>query len=59
MRCAGRGKFTVLLEPGDGGRRTHMDALFGALSSRYRVCAYDRRNVEAALLLHCPEKLLI
>jgi pimeloyl-ACP methyl ester carboxylesterase len=34
----------VLLEPGDGGRRAHMAALFSALSKRYRVCDYDRRN---------------
>lgn len=45
MRCDGKGTFTILLEPGDGGRRTHMAALFAALSKRYRVCAYDRRNV--------------
>lgn len=44
MHCRGRGRFTVLLEPGDGGRRSHMAALAGALSKRYRVCDYDRRN---------------
>lgn len=45
MSCAGHGRFTVLLEPGDGGRRTHMASLFRALARRYRVCAYDRRNI--------------
>jgi pimeloyl-ACP methyl ester carboxylesterase len=45
LNCSGRGRFTVLLEPGDGGHRMHMAALFSALSKRYRVCDYDRRNV--------------
>lgn len=56
LRCAGRGKFTVLLEPGDGGRRTHMAALFAALSGRYRVCAYDRRNVGGSSAAPLPRK---
>lgn len=54
LNCAGRGKFTVLLEPGDGGRRTHMASLFVALSDRYRVCAYDRRNVGASSAASLP-----
>ena len=37
VHCAGSGRFTVLLEPGDGGRRRHMARLFAALSARYRV----------------------
>jgi pimeloyl-ACP methyl ester carboxylesterase len=45
LRCSGTGKFTVLLETGDGGRRAHMAKLFDALTGRYRVCEYDRRNV--------------
>ncbi|KQS03589.1 hypothetical protein ASG11_04420 [Sphingomonas sp. Leaf357] len=56
LRCAGRGKFTVLLEPGDGGRRTHMTALFAALSGRYHVCAYDRRNVGGSSAAPLPRK---
>lgn len=56
LRCAGRGKFTVLLEPGDGGRRSHMVALFAALSARYRVCAYDRRNVGGSSVAPLPRK---
>lgn len=56
LRCAGRGEFTVLLEPGDGGRRTHMAALFAALSGRYRVCAYDRRNVGGSSAAPLPRK---
>lgn len=56
LRCAGHGQFTVLLEPGDGGRRTHMAALFAALSSRYRVCAYDRRNVGGSSVAPLPRK---
>ncbi len=45
LHCRGRGRYTVLLEPGDGGHRTHMVALFAALSKQYRVCDYDPRNV--------------
>ncbi len=56
LRCAGRGKFTVLLEPGDGGRRTHMASLFAALSDRYRVCAYDRRNVGGSSAAPLPRQ---
>ena len=56
MRCDGKGKFTILLEPGDGGRRTHMAALFAALSTRYRVCEYDRRNVGSSSLASIPRR---
>ncbi|WP_161989046.1 alpha/beta fold hydrolase [Sphingomonas glacialis] len=56
MRCDGRGKFTILLEPGDGGRRTHMAALFAALSTRYRVCEYDRRNVGNSSVASIPRR---
>ncbi len=56
LNCAGYGKFTVLLEPGDGGRRTHMASLFAALSDRYRVCAYDRRNVGASSAAQLPRQ---
>ncbi|WP_445194114.1 alpha/beta fold hydrolase [Sphingomonas sp. Tas61C01] len=56
LHCAGRGKFTVLLEPGDGGRRTHMALLFAALSDRYRVCAYDRRNVGGSSAAPLPRQ---
>lgn len=56
IRCAGRGSFTVLLETGDGGRRAHMAALFSALSRRYRVCAYDRRNVGRSSAAPIPRK---
>lgn len=45
LHCSGQGDFTVLLETGDGGHRAHMAQLFDALSKRYRVCDYDRRNV--------------
>jgi pimeloyl-ACP methyl ester carboxylesterase len=56
MRCAGRGGFTILLEPGDGGRRTHMNALFAVLSKRYRVCDYDRRNIGRSSGAPLPRK---
>lgn len=56
MRCDGKGKFTILLEPGDGGRRTHMAALFAALSTRYRVCEYDRRNVGNSSAASLPRR---
>ncbi len=56
LHCEGRGKFTVLLEPGDGGRRAHMAKLFEALSAKYRVCAYDRRNVGQSSAAPLPRK---
>lgn len=56
VHCSGGGPFTVLLEPGDGGRRTHMAALFAALSKRYRVCDYDRRNVGRSSSASVPRK---
>lgn len=56
MRCDGKGKFTILLEPGDGGRRTHMAALFAALSTHYRVCEYDRRNVGNSSVASLPRR---
>ena len=56
LHCAGGGTSTVLLEPGDGGRRLHMAALFTALSKRYRVCDYDRRNVGLSSAAPLPRK---
>lgn len=56
LRCSGRGKFMVLLEPGDGGRRAHMAALSAALSKHYRVCDYDRRNVGRSSSAPVPRK---
>lgn len=56
LHCEGRGKFTVLLETGDGGRRAHMSDLFAALSTRYRVCDYDRRNVGRSSSAPVPRK---
>lgn len=56
LRCVGTGKYTVVLEPGDGGRRSHMAALFAALSSRYRVCDYDRRTVGSSSAASLPRK---
>ena len=56
LHCAGQGRFTVVLEPGDGGRRTHMAALFAAMSQRYRVCDYDRRNVGQSSAAPLPRK---
>lgn len=56
LRCGGSGGFTILLEPGDGGRRAHMAALFTALSKRYRVCDYDRRNVGRSSSAPLPRK---
>ena len=56
LHCAGRGRFTVLLEPGDGGRRAHMAPLFAALAERYRVCDYDRRNVGRSSSAPTPRK---
>jgi len=56
LRCSGRGSFTVLLEPGDGGRRAHMARLFAALSQRYRVCDYDRRNIGLSSSAPLPRK---
>lgn len=56
LHCSGRGRFTVLIEPGDGGRRAHMAALFKALSERYRVCDYDRRNVGLSSAAPLPRK---
>jgi pimeloyl-ACP methyl ester carboxylesterase len=56
LRCSGEGKFTVLLETGDGGRRAHMAKLFTALTKRHRVCAYDRRNVGLSSTAPLPRK---
>jgi pimeloyl-ACP methyl ester carboxylesterase len=56
LHCSGRGNFTVLLETGDGGRRTHMAKLFAALSKRYRVCDYDRRNIGKSSFAPLPRK---
>lgn len=56
LHCAGTGHFVVLLEPGDGGRRAHMAKLFAALSKRYRVCDYDRRNVGHSSAAPLPRK---
>jgi pimeloyl-ACP methyl ester carboxylesterase len=56
LHCAGAGPFTVLLEPGDGGRRSHMDKLFAGLAERYRVCAYDRRNIGQSSEAPTPRK---
>jgi pimeloyl-ACP methyl ester carboxylesterase len=56
LHCSGRGTFTILLEPGDGGRRAHMAALFATLSKRYRVCDYDRRNVGRSSPAPVPRK---
>jgi pimeloyl-ACP methyl ester carboxylesterase len=56
LRCSGAGKFTVLLETGDGGRRAHMAKLFDALAGRYRVCEYDRRNVGQSSVAPVPRK---
>jgi pimeloyl-ACP methyl ester carboxylesterase len=56
LHCAGQGTFTVLLEPGDGGHRAHMAPLFEALSERYRVCDYDRRNIGLSSSAPTPRK---
>ena len=56
LECRGRGAFTVLLETGDGGRRAHMAPLFNALSKRYRVCDYDRRNVGQSSAAPAPRR---
>jgi len=56
LHCAGEGRFTVLLEPGVGGRRSHMDKLFAKLAERYRVCAYDRRNIGQSSVAPTPRK---
>lgn len=56
LHCRGRGAFTVLLETGDGGRRAHMITLFEALSRRYRVCDYDRRNVGRSSAASTPRR---
>lgn len=56
LHCRGHGRFTVLLEPGDGGRRAHMAALSAALAQRYRVCDYDRRNVGRSSSAPTPRK---
>lgn len=56
LHCSGQGKFTVLLEPGDGGHRKHMAALQTALSKRYRVCDYDRRNIGGSSAAPLPRK---
>jgi pimeloyl-ACP methyl ester carboxylesterase len=56
LHCRGRGAFTVLLETGDGGRRAHMATLFEALSRRYRVCDYDRRNVGRSSAAPTPRR---
>ena len=45
VSCDGAGRYTVILEPGDGGRRSHMGDFSALLSRDYRVCVYDRRNV--------------
>lgn len=56
LQCSGSGQFTVVLEPGDGGHRQHMAKLFDQLSSRYRVCAYDRRNMGLSSKAPLPRK---
>lgn len=56
LQCSGSGRFTVVLEPGDGGHRQHMAKLFDQLSSRYRVCAYDRRNMGLSSKAPLPRK---
>lgn len=56
LRCSGRGRFTIIVEPGDGGRRAHMRALSAVLAKRYRVCAYDRRNVGRSSSAPLPRK---
>lgn len=56
LHCRGGGTFTVLLETGDGGRRAHMALLFDALSKRYRVCDYDRRNGGKSSAAPTPRK---
>ena len=56
LQCSGYGRFTVLLEPGDGGHRQHMANLFDQLSKRYRVCAYDRRNIGFSSKAPVPRK---
>jgi pimeloyl-ACP methyl ester carboxylesterase len=56
LHCRGGGRFTVLLETGDGGRRAHMTPLFEALSKRYRVCDYDRRNIGQSSAAPTPRK---
>lgn len=56
LHCRGGGTYTVLLEPGDGGRRAHMAPLFEALSKQYRVCDYDRRNVGQSSAAPTPRK---
>ena len=56
LQCSGNGRFTVLLEPGDGGHRQQMAKLFDQLSSRYRVCAYDRRNMGLSSKAPVPRK---
>jgi pimeloyl-ACP methyl ester carboxylesterase len=56
LHCSGQGKFTVLLETGDGGHRAHMAKLFAALSTRYRVCDYDRRNIGQSSSAPIPRK---
>jgi pimeloyl-ACP methyl ester carboxylesterase len=56
FHCAGQGKFTVVLETGDGGHRAHMAKLFAALSKHYRVCDYDRRNIGQSSSAPVPRK---
>jgi pimeloyl-ACP methyl ester carboxylesterase len=56
LHCIGAGTFTVLLETGDGGRRSHMAKLSAALAQRYRVCDYDRRNVGRSSAAPLPRK---
>lgn len=56
LRCVGMGRFTVLLETGDGGHRTHMAKLSAALEQRYRVCDYDRRNIGRSSSAPLPRK---
>jgi pimeloyl-ACP methyl ester carboxylesterase len=45
LSCTGSGEPTIVLEPGEGGSSTTLDAIRSEYDARVMVCGYDRANV--------------